>query len=118
MNIPLPWIILLLPLLSAVIITLFTQHNERVSAALSVAAIATSFVLSLVLFAGAHSAPTEFATNWLSVGDLQIDFGLRLDPLGLLMLLIVTGVGSAIHLYSVGYMHGDRSFSRFFACLS
>ena len=58
------------------------------------------------------------AVNWLSVGDLQVDFGLRLDPLSLLMMLIVTGVGSAIHIYSWGYMHDDPGYSRFFACLS
>jgi NADH-quinone oxidoreductase subunit L len=54
----------------------------------------------------------------LSVGNLHIDFGLRLDALSLLMLLIVTGVGGAIHIYSYGYMQEDRSVSRYFACLS
>ncbi len=49
---------------------------------------------------------------------LHVDFGLRFDPLSLLMLLVVTGVGSAIHIYSWGYMHDDPGFSRFFACLS
>jgi NADH-quinone oxidoreductase subunit L len=49
---------------------------------------------------------------------LNINFGVLLDPLSLLMLLIVTGVGLMIHIYSIGYMHGDPSFSRFFACLS
>ncbi|HEY5504342.1 MAG TPA: NADH-quinone oxidoreductase subunit L, partial [Sedimentisphaerales bacterium] len=52
------------------------------------------------------------------IGDLQVDFGLRFDPLSLLMMLLVTGVASAIHIYSFGYMHEDRGFSRFFACLS
>jgi NADH-quinone oxidoreductase subunit L len=60
----------------------------------------------------------ETLVTWLEVGDLQVDFGLRLDPLSLLMLLIVTGVGGAIHIYSWGYMHEDRAFSRYFACLS
>jgi NADH-quinone oxidoreductase subunit L len=49
---------------------------------------------------------------------LQVDFGLRFDPLSLLMLLIVTGVASAIHIYSWGYMNEDRGFPRYFACLS
>src|SRR5207302_3296994 len=53
-----------------------------------------------------------------SVGNLHVDFGLRFDPLSLLMTLIVTGVGSAIHIYSWGYMREDAGFSRFFACLS
>src|SRR5437016_14385880 len=60
----------------------------------------------------------ETLVTWLEVGDLQVDFGLRLDPLSLLMLLIVTGVGGAIHIYSWGYMGEDRGFSRYFAGLS
>jgi NADH-quinone oxidoreductase subunit L len=54
----------------------------------------------------------------LSIGNLQVDFGLKLDALSLMMLLIVTGVGGAIHIYSFGYMHEDRSMARFFAFLS
>ncbi len=56
--------------------------------------------------------------TWLKVGRLTIDFSLRFDSLSLLMLLVVTGVGAAIHLYSVGYMKGDPGYSRFFACMS
>jgi NADH-quinone oxidoreductase subunit L len=55
---------------------------------------------------------------WLSFSGLSIDFGYRLDGLSLLMLLVVTGVGSVIHIFSLGYMHDDRSFSRYFAGLS
>ena len=67
---------------------------------------------------GWHPAVTETSVNWLSIGGLQIDFGLKLDALSLMMLLIVTGVGGAIHIYSYGYMHEDPGFSRFFACMS
>jgi NADH-quinone oxidoreductase subunit L len=118
----LPWFILFLPLAAAVVITLFTQRNKTASAALSIAAVITSFVLSGVLFAqlagGALPAPEVFNLPWLHVGNLSIDFGFKLDPLSLLMLLVVTGVGSAIHIYSYGYMHEDRGFARYFASLS
>ena len=57
---------------------------------------------------GFHPEPREISTNWLSIGGLQVDFGLKLDPLSLMMLLIVTGVGGTIHIYSYGYMHEDR----------
>ena len=67
--------------------------------------------------AGTRRRP-NLPTNWLAIGDLHVDFGLKLDALSLMMLLIVTGVGGAIHIYSFGYMHEDRGFSRFFACLS
>ncbi len=116
----LPWLTLFLPILASAAITLFTLRSRVVSAALSIGAVATGFVLS-VLFIGAngfHPAVTEVSRTWLSSGPLQIDFGLRLDALSLMMLLVVTGVGGAIHIYSVGYMREDRSFSRFFAKLS
>jgi NADH-quinone oxidoreductase subunit L len=120
----LPWLTLFLPIFSAAAITLFTLKHRNVSALLSVGAIVAGFVMTLV-FIGANgfhmNAETPgvgHAGNWLSVGDLQIDFGLKLDALSLMMMLIVTGVGGAIHIYSVGYMREDSGFSRFFACLS
>ncbi len=119
MSEPLPWLILLLPLFSAVLITLFLQKNPRFSAILSVGAVLVSFLLALDLFAEFLSggAP-EIHTQWLRVGRLSIEFGMHFDALSMLMLLIVTGVGAAIHIYSVSYMKGDPAYARFFACLS
>ncbi|MCL4785835.1 MAG: NADH-quinone oxidoreductase subunit L [Verrucomicrobia bacterium] len=114
----LPWLILFLPLLAAGIITLFTLRNKAVSATLSIGAICTGFVLTLALIKFGGWDARELSLNWLSIGSLNVDFGLKLDALSLMMLLIVTGVGSAIHIYSFGYMHDDPGFSRFFACLS
>jgi NADH-quinone oxidoreductase subunit L len=119
MSQPLPWLILLLPLLSAVLITLFLQKNARFSAVLSVGAVLVSFLLALDLFAEflSGSAP-EIHAQWLRVGRLNIEFGIHFDALSVLMLLVVTGVGSAIHVYSISYMKGDPGYSRFFACMS
>ncbi len=115
----LPWLILFLPLLAAGMITLFTLKNEKVSATLSVGAIVIGFLSTLLCFRAFRWSPVELPPyNWLDLGGLQVDFGLKLDPLSLMMLLIVTGVGSLIHIYSIGYMKGDPGFSRFFACLS
>ena len=114
------WVILLLPLLSAAVITLFTMRNPRLSAQLSITAVVLSFVASLVLF-GIYkdSSPvTSTALPWLHVNDLNVDIALRVDGLSLLMLLIVTGVGGLIHIYSWGYMKGDPGFARYFASLS
>jgi NADH-quinone oxidoreductase subunit L len=120
MNDPLPWLILFLPLLSAVLIALFLQKDPMFSAAMSVGAVLVSFVLTLDLlaeFLGAGARAGVHAT-WLNVGRLNIEFGMRFDALSLLMMLIVTGVGSAIHIYSIGYIKGDQGAARFFACLS
>jgi NADH-quinone oxidoreductase subunit L len=116
----LPWLILFLPLLAAAGITLVTRKNREHSARLSVGAIVGGFVLSLLFIAanGWEPLKKETLVSWLEVGDLQVDIGLRLDPLSLLMLLVVTGVGGAIHIYSRGYMRDDRGFSRYFAGLS
>jgi NADH-quinone oxidoreductase subunit L len=116
----LPWLVLFLPLLATAVITLFTLRCRTTSALLSIGAIVTGFVLTIVFIAnnGWTPTPSELTTNWLSIGNLNIDFGLKLDRLSLMMMLIVTGVGGAIHIYSFGYMHEDRGFSRFFACLS
>jgi len=121
----LAWLILLLPFAAAVVITLFTRPMRHASALISIGAIGVGFIISLVLFfvlkdsAGVPATPF----NWLSVDvpggeHLNIDIGLRLDHLSLIMLLVVTGVGLMIHIYSYGYMHEDPGFSRFFACLS
>ena len=119
------WLVLLLPLAAAVIITLFTRPMRHASAMISIGAIGVGFLISLVLFFGLGGSGVVHADpfNWLSVGlpggdNLKIDIGLRLDHLSLLMLLVVTGVGLMIHIYSYGYMHDDPGFSRFFACLS
>src|ERR1035437_6560169 len=123
----LPWIVLFLPLLAAAFITLFTQHNRKLSAGLSIGAVVMGFVLSLIFVSVNGWGPArDVFVSWLTIGDpqaasglyLQVDFGLRLDPLSLLMMLLVTGVASAIHIYSWGYMSEDRGFPRYFACLS
>jgi NADH-quinone oxidoreductase subunit L len=115
----LPWTILFLPLLAAALITLLTQHDRKLSAGLSIGAVVAGFVLSLIFVKLNGWGPArESSVAWLAIGDLQVDFGLRFDPLSLLMLLLVTGVASAIHIYSWGYMSEDRGFPRFFACLS
>ncbi|HAO79162.1 MAG TPA: NADH-quinone oxidoreductase subunit L [Verrucomicrobia subdivision 3 bacterium] len=116
----LPWIILFLPLLAATVITLFTLRCRTTSALISIGAIVTGFILTIAFIGanGFHPAVSETAVNWLSIGGLQIDFGLKLDALSLMMLLIVTGVGGAIHIYSFGYMHEDKGMARFFAFMS
>ncbi|NBV23396.1 MAG: NADH-quinone oxidoreductase subunit L [Proteobacteria bacterium] len=110
--------ILLLPLAAAVIALVCPRRDPESTANRSIGAIALGFVLSLGLFAFTGDKPQEANFNWLSVGDLHVAFGLLLDPLSKLMLLIVTGVGLMIHIYSRGYLHGDRSYSRYFASLS
>ena len=116
----LPWFILFLPLAACAAITLRARRLPEVSANLSIAAVVIGFLLSVVLFLRYHNAPVavERSVIWMSVGELQVEFGWRLDRLSLLMLLVVTGVGSLIHIYSRGYMKGDPGYARYFSFLS
>jgi NADH-quinone oxidoreductase subunit L len=116
----LAWLVLFLPLFAGVIITLFARRDRKLSAGLSIGAVAAGFVLTVIFIGWAGWEPngTESTINWLTIGDLSVQFGLRFDPLSLLMMLIVTGVASLIHIYSWGYMREDGGFSRYFACLS
>lgn len=109
-----------MPLVSALLITLFTLRFKNVSSFISIGAILAGFVLTIVFIHanGWQPSPGESVRQWLSIDGLNIDFGLRLDPLSLMMMLIVTGVGGAIHVYSRGYMHDDSGMARFFAKLS
>ena len=110
------WLILLLPLLSAVVIGLGVFRSRTASAAISVGAVVGSFLLTLLLVAdGGELHPSVI---WLAIEGLEIDIGLQIDSLSKLMLCVVTGVGSLIHIFSLGYMKEDRDFSRYFAFLS
>ncbi len=112
--------ILFLPILSAAAITLFTLRRPTVSAGISIGSCCLTFILSVLLYRGAVSQglPLEISFTWLSVGALSVELGFLVDRLSLLMLLVVTGIGSLIHIYSRGYMQGDPSNSRYFAGLS
>ena len=78
------------------------------------------FVLSLKIFADVlQGRPvTPASVTWLDLGVLQLTWAATVDRLSALMLLVVTGVGATIHIYSVGYMRGDAGFARFFGCMS
>jgi NADH-quinone oxidoreductase subunit L len=91
----LPWLILFLPLAAAGLIVLFTRKDRNLSGGLSIAAVVAGFGLSILFVAVNGWTPAgEPSLNWLTIGPLQADFGLKLDPLSLSMMLIVTGVAS------------------------
>lgn len=113
----LPWLILIAPLVSAIVITLFTLRSKALSSSISVAAVLVSFVCSCLVFAHAYSSAAQI--TWIDVaGALKIPIALTLDALSRTMLLLVCGVGALIHIYSLGYMRDDQGKSRYFAALS
>jgi NADH-quinone oxidoreductase subunit L len=113
----LPWYVLLLPLFSAATIVLLTKRSPDLSSFISVAAALAGFAGSCVIFAGADLQPIEL--TWIDLKPvLYVPLGFVVDNLAKTMLLLVTGVGAVIHVYSLGYMRNDPSKSRYFASLS
>lgn len=113
----LPWIVLLAPFCSALIIVTITQRSRAHSSRISVTAVAISFLAALIVCLNTPASLPQFM--WLDFGpQLQVPIGLTIDSLSKLMLMIVTGIGLLIHVYSLGYMHGDDGASRYFAGLS
>ncbi len=116
----------LLPLLGFLINGLFGRKikNEKIVGIIGSATIGLSFLIVLGAFIQTVGLPIENRSNtvelfsWLNVGGLQIKFAYLVDQLSLTMSLIVTGVGFLIHVYSIGYMHGDKGLWRFFAYLN
>ncbi len=113
----LPWLALLLPLASALLIMSATRTMKTLSAFISVAAVLGSFGCACAIFF--QEVAVAPALSWINLGPaFQVPLGLTLDPLSRSMLFMVTGVGSLIHIYSLGYMRADEGKSRYFASLS
>src|SRR5256886_1385761 len=116
-NSLLPWFVLLMPLGSAGVITFLTRRWENVSSYISVAAVLGRFFCSRAIFTRLDISAAEF--TWIDIrGVFNVPIGFVLDDLSRLMLLVVSGVGSLIHIYSLGYMRDDEGKSRYFAALS
>ncbi len=118
----LAWITLFSPLVACILITLFFLKSKSLSSLTAIAGILLSFICTILLFLQIfHGSSTGEAQNflpWIHFDGLIIDFGVLVNPLSIMMLLVVTGVGSAIFIYSKGYMADDPSMPRFFAYLS
>ncbi|HKK00997.1 MAG TPA: NADH-quinone oxidoreductase subunit L [Desulfuromonadales bacterium] len=118
------WLIPFFPLLGFVINGLLGKKikNEKVIGGIATLAIASSFVVACIdfvaLLGDSVKVHQQVVATWLSVGHLHVNWGFLLDPLSALMIMVVTGVGSLIHLYSIGYMHGEEGYYRYFSYLN
>ncbi len=120
------WIIPALPALGAVVLLLFGKRiGEPKAGWLGTTTVSLSFVWSVITLIVLHQRPADqrehVYTLWrwfAGTGGFSVHFGFLTDPLSVTMILFVTGIGALIHLYSIGYMHGDARYSRFFAYLN
>ncbi|HEY8548239.1 MAG TPA: NADH-quinone oxidoreductase subunit L [Acidimicrobiales bacterium] len=119
------WLIPALPLAGFLVLLVAGRRlGEPLAGWVATAACFASFVATAIVFVGLLDKPEEerhvvkTLFEWLPTGGFSVDLGFLADPLSITMALFVTGVGSLIHLYSIGYMHGDGGFPRFFVYLN
>ncbi|MGH2783890.1 MAG: NADH-quinone oxidoreductase subunit L [Actinomycetota bacterium] len=118
------WLIPLFPLAGATFLLLVGKRAGRAAGPLATLMMLASFVTGLVAFVQVTHRPSGERAfirpvyDWIVAGNFNVSLDLRIDPLSLVMILVVTGVGALIHLYSVGYMHDDPRYARYFAYLN
>ena len=118
------WLIPTLPLIGAMVNAFFGRRLKNAAGVIASAAVGLAFVVSVLVLFALLSYPADERTfvqhlySWVPVGSLQVGADLRADPLSVTMALVVTGVSTLIHVYSIGYMRGDPRFVRYFAQLN
>jgi len=120
------WLIPLCPLIGSVINGLFGKKikNEAVIGGIAAGSVFCSFIVACGCLMQLLSLPGEerhfekTIFTWIQSGSFKADIGFLLDPLSCIMLMVVTGIGFLIHLYSIGYMHGEEGFYRYFSYLN
>ena len=97
------------------------KGNEKLSGWIGSLAVLVSLVCSIIAFASLHGGAAPFDETlyeWITGESFAFNIGFRVDALTSVMLLVITGVGFLIHVYSIGYMHGDEGYTRYFAYLN
>ena len=118
------WLIPLLPAVAFVLVGFFLRRLPTVTATVSLLLNGLSLVLALGVAGGVISRgisveqPLLQKVSWLSLPGLSVDMGVYIDPISAMMLVVVTLVSFLVQMYSIGYMHGEEGFGRFFAYLS
>lgn len=116
----------LFPLIGFVIVAFFGKrmNNEKLVGGIASTAILASFITAVATFLGLTALPVDQRSftvkvyEWIATGNFSVNIGYQFDQLSILFTMIITGIGFLIHIYSIGYMHGDKSFPRFFAYLN
>ena len=118
------WLIPALALAGAAVNLFLGRRLGKTAGWFATALVGVGFVLAVATLVDLLGLPADQRAHvtdlfdWISVGTFNVDVALRVDPLSITMLLVVTGVGSLIHLYAIGYMDHDPRFGTFFAYLN
>ena len=116
-------LVLIFPVVGLLLNTVFSRWLDEkwigiVASYASGAAFLISLLQALALAGNRFHAETVLLADWIAIGNLQLPWQMRVDTLSVTMMLLVTGVGTLIHIYAIGYMHGDLRFGRFFIYLN
>lgn len=118
------WLLIALPLIGALVLLLGGNRTNSFGPLLAVLMPATSFGFAVYLWLQMLGLPKELRSQnlvlfeWINIGSFQVPFGFQLDPLSMSFVLLITGIGSLIHIYSLGYMDHDPGKRRFFGYLN
>ncbi len=119
------WLIPVFPLVGFLINGLIGRNfSEKTIGWIGALSVGASFVVALLIFqdllrlAPENRSVQKIVYTWMLSGDLSVPVGFLMDPLSMIMILVVSGVGCLIHIYSIGYMHGETGFRRFFCYLN
>jgi len=114
------WLVPVLPMVGVVINGIFGRWIRNRAHLLGVGTTGLSLLIALGIFfqtLGGETLDWD-VYSWVAVGNFHATVGFQVDPLSAVMMLVVTFVGFLIHVYSVGYMHGDRGYTRFFTYMN
>ena len=119
------WLIPVFPLIGFLINGLIGRRfSEKAIGWIGTASVGASFVVALLIFleligmAPASRSVQKVVYTWMLSGDMNVPIGFLVDPLSIVMMMVVSGVGCIIHAYSIGYMHGEYGFRRYFSYLN
>ena len=118
------WLIPFFPLVGSIFNGLFGKKikNEAVIGGIATGLMFLSFLVAAQnffrLLSDTEKVHEIVLASWMTVGNFQLNWELLLDPLSAVMIMVVTGVGTLIHLYSIGYMHGEAGYYRFFCYMN
>lgn len=109
-----PWLLFILPFASAAIIQLGLKRNAMASSLLSTISVVITFIIACTLLGSKASD----SWTWVEAGSFSLSIGYELDQLATGMMMVVTGIGMLVHIFSLGYMKTDEAKARYFGCLS
>ena len=113
------WVIPIIPLATFFVIVFVGKRTPGRGAPIGIASVGTAFILSLIVFfQQIGGREVERSWTWFDIGAFRFDIGITVDGLTAVMLVVVTGISLLVHVYSLGYMHGDRRYTFFYAVLA